>query len=174
MQRSVYRVFGDESHDENWQSVFALAALFGADEDWYQIRDQWTSRIDGRVFHAADCERDSGDFAATSHPANLKLYADLTKLIASSRLVAFGSAMSLEHYDSFFPATNRNNAYYLCFRNVVIHFAKLARVVIPQGTVHFTFERKGEVEGHAKNLYNFVANMPGSDLHRAKRPRHTG
>src|ERR1035437_1693861 len=37
----MYSVFGDESHDEKRQRVFAVAGLFGSHEDWAQIEARW-------------------------------------------------------------------------------------------------------------------------------------
>jgi hypothetical protein len=30
----MYSVFGDESHDETKSRVFAVAAIFGSEDDW--------------------------------------------------------------------------------------------------------------------------------------------
>ena len=57
--------FGDESFDEGKQRVFAVAALFGNQQTWDALELKWIARTGGVVFHAAECESDMGDFAAT-------------------------------------------------------------------------------------------------------------
>jgi len=47
----VYSVFGDESSDATKSRVFAVAALFGNDDDWQILKDSWLDRTGGVVFH---------------------------------------------------------------------------------------------------------------------------
>jgi hypothetical protein len=99
----VLHVFGDESHDPKSERVFAVAALFGSEAQWDDLKGRWRNRLGDRIFHATDCESDHGVFAATSHAENQKLYADLTNILGESRLLGFGSAMDLAGYREFFP-----------------------------------------------------------------------
>ena len=60
-------VFGDESHDARTERVFSLAGLIGYQADWDALEAKWLGLMQGRVFHAADCESDRGAFAETPH-----------------------------------------------------------------------------------------------------------
>jgi hypothetical protein len=60
-------VFGDESQDETKQRVFSVAGVFGSSEEWDILADRWLRATGGRIFHAADCESDLGEFSKTSH-----------------------------------------------------------------------------------------------------------
>ena len=135
----MLQVFGDESHDPKCERVFAAAALFGTEEQWGAFRAQWTDRLDGRVFHASDCETDHGEFVGTDHAENLKLYADLTKILAESKLLGFGSAMDLAAHSEFFAGTPADIPYYRCFRDVVFQCGKWAKWAIPADTAEFYF-----------------------------------
>ena len=160
----IYDVFGDESHDEENERVFAVAGVLGDEADWQTATEAWTNRTRGRIFHASDCECDLNDFSESSHAENLRLYADLAKILAGSRLMGFGAAMSLEDYDKFFAPSLRNNAYYLCFRTVILYLGRMARRIIPQGIIRFTFDHNLETENNAAKVYDFVVNMPGTDF----------
>src|SRR5262249_35227635 len=108
--------YGDESHDSRTERVFAVAALFGAVEQWDELTRRWAARIGDRVFHAADCESDHGAFKTSAHYDNQRLYADLTRILAESRLIGFGSAIDLVSHREFFPDVPKDVPYYRCFK----------------------------------------------------------
>jgi hypothetical protein len=76
--RGMLTVYGDESHDDTRQRVYAVAGLLGDEKDWKPLRSAGSKERGARVFHAAECESkyahdlDGGE----KHRANLKLYAD--------------------------------------------------------------------------------------------------
>jgi hypothetical protein len=159
----MLQVFGDESHDPKCERVFAAAALFGTEEQWGAFRGQWTDRLDGRVFHASDCETDHGEFVGTAHAENLKLYADLTKILAESKLLGFGSAMDLAAHSEFFAGTPADIPYYRCFRDVVFQCGKWAKWAIPADTAEFYFDQRVESDYNAGVLYGHIASLPDWD-----------
>ena len=138
----MLQVFGDESHDPKSERVFAVTALFGTEEQWNALRPPWTARLGGRIFHASDCETDHGEFADSPHGENLELYADLTRILASSKLLGFGSAMDLAGYNEFFGDAPADIPYYRCFRDVVWQCGKWARWAIPGDMAEFHFDRE--------------------------------
>ena len=159
----MLQVFGDESHDPKSERVFAVAAIFGTEEQWDALRLPWTERLAGRVFHASDCETDHGEFASTTHAENLQLYADLTKLLASSKLLGFGSAMDLAGYYEFFGGAPADIPYYRCFRDVVWQCGKWAKWAIPADTARFHFDQRVESDYNAGVLYGHIASLPDWD-----------
>lgn len=156
----LYSVFGDESHDETNERVFAVAGLFGSQEEWEGLEAAWLERTGGKVFHAANCEADYGDFAGIDHRENLRLYADLTRILANSRLMGFGVAHDLVAYRHFFPEAIADMPYYKCFRDVVERFAETARLCIPPAKVRYTFDQRLESQYNAAALYNYMVNQP--------------
>ena len=161
-------VFGDESQDETKQRVFGVSGIFGSHEEWDTLADDWKRRTGGRIFHAADCESDHGDFAETSHQDNRELYKDLTILLTKTRFLAYTVSMDLAAYREFFPkATDRNDPYYFCFYAVVEKFSQVNFLSVPLDKVEFTFDIQMEVEHNASMLYQCMRSLPewkGYDL----------
>ena len=158
-------VFGDESHDERRERVFAVAGLLGADADWNAVVPAWTERTGGKVFHAATCETEYANHPDRAlHKENLRLYADLTRILAGSNLMGFGAAMHIGGWRNAFPASQQayapERAYHKCFSEVVIYFGRIAGLSIPPERVKFTFDRNLEQEFTAHELYTLIAQSP--------------
>ena len=124
----MYSVHGDESADEKKQRVFAIAGLLGHDSDRSTFKAKWFERTDGKIFHAAQCESDSGEFDTSSHEDNLKLYADLTNIIARSNLLGIGIAISLKDYRELIASALDEDPYYLVFVSVITRLARQAAI----------------------------------------------
>src|SRR5688572_24697573 len=105
----------DESHDAKAERVFAVAGLFGSDEQWKQLEERWRARTGGMVFHAADCEANRKAFAKRSPEENRALFIDLVRILAGSHILGFGSAMDLKGYNEFFPGRPKEIPYLRCF-----------------------------------------------------------
>jgi hypothetical protein len=157
----VLSVFGDESHDELKQRVFAVGGLIGREKEWDALKASLEKRTKGKVFHAADCESDEGEFKGLDHKENLKLYADFTKIIARTKMMGFGVAIDLREYHAIFPELPEDQPYYLCFHDVVKYFANIGYLHVPQETVDFTFDRNLEREYNATYLYDYMVKQPG-------------
>ncbi len=155
----VYSVYGDESSDQGKSRVFAVAGLFGSEDDWYGVRNEWIKRTDGKIFHAADCECGKGEYANTSRSDNLALYKDLTKIIAQSRLLGFGSALSIAHFKKYVGQFLGEEPYYLCFNIVVTQLTRAAAMCLPPDTVKFSFDRNFDTQHNASMLYGYLANL---------------
>lgn len=111
-------VFGDESHDQTKSRVFAVAGLLGDAREWFEVREKWRSRLNGVVFHAADCESGHGDFKQMCAPERMQLHSDLTQIIAGSKLMGYGSAIDLAGCRAVSPNTIEqfpDMPYYDCF-----------------------------------------------------------
>ncbi len=123
----------------------------------------WTARLGGRIFHASDCETDHGEFADSPHSENLELYADLTRILASSKLLGFGSAMDLAGYSEFFGEAPADIPYYRCFRDVVCQCGKWAKWAVPADTAEFHFDQRVESDYNAGVFYGHIASLPDWD-----------
>jgi hypothetical protein len=154
----VLSAFGDESHDEKRVRVFAVAGLLGDEQEWNDLEVAWLARTEGKIFHAAECETDAGDFAGIAHATNQKLYADLAKLIARSKLIGHTAVVSLQEYRTAFPSDLSDEPYYWCFLDAVRALGEVGYLSVPQDHVEFTFDHNVEREYNATLLYEWIVN----------------
>ncbi len=167
-------VFGDESQDESKQRVFSVAGIFGSSDEWDSFAGEWMRRTGGRIFHAADCESDQGEFSKTEHISktehkdNQELYKDLTVLLTKTKFMGYAASIDLTAYREFFPrATDPNDPYYFCFYAVIEKFSELNFHCIPLDKVEFTFDQNWKVQHNASELYQCMRSLPewkGYDL----------
>jgi hypothetical protein len=87
-------VFGDESHDPTKVRVFAVAGLLGDENQWASFRQTWNARLNGSIFHAADCESGYGDFRDMPETDRHRLHRDLTRMVAESGLIGYGLSLT--------------------------------------------------------------------------------
>lgn len=152
----VYAVYGDESRDEEQKRVYAVASVFGHDDDWAELRHPWTDRLGGRVFHAAECEFGKGDFADLPLGEGKRIYRDLVKLIAQRRFFALGIAINVADYHISFPSDFVDAPYLWAFGDCVRASAEMAHLTIPSGPVELTFDQNEPIEHNAGALYAFI------------------
>lgn len=96
---TILKGFGDESADSKQERVFAVAAVFGTEDEWALAIRDWLRRTRGLPFHATDCEAVQGE----ERQASLDLYRDLTQILVKSHLVGFAVALDMASYREFFP-----------------------------------------------------------------------
>jgi hypothetical protein len=161
-------VFGDESHDPTKARVFAVAGLLGDENQWASFRQAWNVRLDGLIFHAADCESGYGDFRGMPETERHRLHRDLTKMVAESGLLGYGHVIDLAGCRAVasdvlkaFP----DMPYYDCFLKTVIKLSDFAAHFIPRDKVEFTFDQHKETEYNAGLLYEWIT---------ARKPENAG
>jgi hypothetical protein len=160
----VHTAYGDESADETKQRVFSVAGLFGSEADWRDLYGKWQARTGGKIFHASDCDTNHGDFKTGTDKENKKLYADLSKIIGSSKLIGAAAAISLPDYRELLAARIDENPYYVCFYSVIGALASDSAVCIPRDSIKFVFDRNSEIEFNAAQLYDhFIRNDKDAD-----------
>ncbi len=152
--------FGDESSDEDKKRVFAVAALFGNQEQWDNLELKWQELAGGIEFHAADCDSDHGDFEKFSHGQNKKLYKDLTILLSQSGILGYGVAIDISASRQEVPNPLPEAEYYRCFAEVVMFFAERAYLSIPREPVKFIFDRRLESQYGAVSMYDYLVKLP--------------
>jgi hypothetical protein len=153
-------VFGDESHDETNSRVFAVGGLLGSSRDWESFREKWGERLGGTVFHAADCEAGYGDFRGMGEAERKQLHRDLTRILADSKLMGYGSAIDLAGCREAAPSSIArfpDIPYYDCFIKTVKYLSDLAAHFIPRERVEFTFDQHKSTEYNAGLLYAWIA-----------------
>jgi hypothetical protein len=151
----VLSVFGDESADESAQRVFAVAGLFGIEDEWKQAEDAWTALTKGEVFHAAEWERD------LRHDE----YKALAQALAASMVGGVSYAMDLVEFSRVYPDTAPQAPYLKCFSSVVTGIAKNAhafnaRETEPFTRIEYTFDNRPEIQFSAARLYGTFIDEP--------------
>ena len=150
----VLSVFADDASDAKSERIFVVAGVMGTQEEWDNLETKWLARTSGQIFHATDCESDRGDFKNIPHEQNKKLYKDLTKLLAETPMMGFGSAIDINAYRTFMEGALEDAPYFHCFVRVILYFVKWTRVIIPQQKVKFTFDINPKTRFNAAFLYD--------------------
>lgn len=155
-------IFGDESADETKHRTFAISGLIAPPEIWEPFRQAWLERTGGKIFHAADCESDRGDFVLTaenSHADNLRLYRDLVQILAHSGVRGYAAAFDLGAWLELFPEVPQDVGYYKCLTEVIKHFSYTPDY--HRGVeLEFTFDHRPESEYNAGLLYHYMVTLP--------------
>lgn len=152
----VYCTYGDESRDESSRRVYAVAGAFGLQQHWDALESLWNARLDGKIFHAADCESDMGDFSGIPHEENLSLYRDLITLVAESKIIGHGIAVNVDDYRQHFPSDPEHAPYIWGFGDIVQVSSQLAYLSVPPGEVKVVFDRNEELQFSATEMYRYL------------------
>jgi hypothetical protein len=152
----VLTVFGDESHDQTKQRVFAVGAVIGDTSQWEAFSARWKERMGEMVFHAADCESRRGQFRHLSEQECHRLHRDLTRILAESALVGWGAAVDIAGVRAAFPDVLKDQIYLSCFLRSIKYMADKALLRIPRSAIHFTFDQHDETEYNSGLLYEYL------------------
>ena len=161
-------MYGDESADETKSRVFTIAGVVGTEAEWLLAGREWLRRTRGIPFHATDVEsKDVRDDDRQKHKDNLKLYFDLTQVLAKSHLAGWAFSLDLQDYHAVFPEIpDRDWAYYKCLSDLIGAATRTARKFNgdpKEGDdirLEFTFDSRLESNGTAGTLYSMMANHP--------------
>lgn len=156
----VLSVFGDESHDEKEQRVFAVSGIAGTQEEWDELAVLWNQRTGGKPFHAADCEAGQGEYKGISRKERLKLYRQLVNLLIATKLMGFVKAIDLQGWRTYFPGNLDTIPYDLCFLEVVMLFAGMAYKSVPREKVNFTFDLNNRTNPSTAVFYEWMTSLP--------------
>jgi hypothetical protein len=160
------KVFADESFDGKRERVAAVAGLIGTESEWSVLEAAWIERIGGKEFHATTCETEyANDPDPDKHRENLRLYEDLTKIIANSRIRGYGSSFDLISYRENFPNDNIENGFLHGVADILKYFSRLALTENRQ--VEFFFDNRQGKEYIIDLVYQSLRNIPilkGKDI----------
>jgi hypothetical protein len=151
----MYCGYGDESRDGKGTAVYAVAGIFGHENDWKAIRRPWKKRLGGRVFHAVDCENGRGSFTDLRETERKELYRDLVQLFVDSKLLASAQAIDVAAYKTVFTSEFEHAPYLWLFGNTVTRMAAYASLSVRRQHVKVTFDRNN-VQHNAALLYDFI------------------
>ncbi len=158
----VSLIFGDESADETKQRIFAISGLIAKPDIWESFTRTWLKRTGGKIFHAADCESDQGDFVlapGNTHADNLHLYADLVQILAHSGVCGYTAVFDLGAWMEVFSDIPKDVGYYKCLTEVIKHFSSTAEYY-DGAELEFTFDHRQESEYNAGQLYHYMVILP--------------
>jgi hypothetical protein len=149
----VIYAYGDDGADEKRERVIAVSVIAGYEEWWEEFEDQWRIRCGGIPFHAKDCESDQGDYRGMPHEQNKAMYADLTGILAASKLGGLGVALDITAQRRIFP-----NALDLAYYRAFVECFSRASIVGEnyQEIVKLTFDISRESEYKAALLYKVM------------------
>jgi hypothetical protein len=158
------KLFGDESADETKNRVFAVAGVIGSEADWAAPVREWLRRTRGQGFHANRCESEHANHPdRQKHKDNLKLYEDLTKILAGSGLAGFAVALDLQSHRELFRNALPDVGYYKCLSDMLGICASTARNfnALPDEQfdvrLEFTFDSRLESDGTAARCTRYFA-----------------
>jgi len=152
----VYAVYGDESRDEEHGRVYAVASVFGHDDDWAELEGPWKAVLGDRVFHAAECEFGKGDFRDLKQGEGKRIYRELVTLIAQRKFFGLGVAISVLDYSKSFPNDFVDAPYLWAFGDCIHAASELAYLTIPSGPLEITFDRNEPIEHNTGTMYAFL------------------
>lgn len=153
----VYCTYGDESRDDTLNRVYAVAGVWGHQEDWDAIEGPWKERLSGRTFHAADCEFGHGEFSDLKHGEGKKIFRDLTELVANSKLFGIGTAINVSEYREIFPLDFEDAPYLWGFGDVLRHVTELTSVALDKEQItEVTFDRNEPIQFNASAMYEWM------------------
>jgi len=155
----VLSVFGDESHDETKQRVFAVSGLFCTEDEWHKAEMAWTDVTRGEVFHAADWE----------YAGRMDEYKALAQTLAASPVAGIVFAIDLAAFNACYPDTLPEAVYLKCFTKVVIGIARNVAALNERqpdpsvSRLEYTFDNRPNVQFSAARLYDAILSEPGFD-----------
>lgn len=160
------KLFGDESADATKSRVFAVAGVIGSESEWTLAETAWTARTGGKPFHANVCESEFvRDPDRQKHKDNLRLYEELTRILAGSHLVGFASALALISHREYVPQVLADVAYYKCLTDVIGAAGRTARRFNERPSeeddvrLEFTFDSRLQSDGAAGTVYKMLRNQ---------------
>jgi len=150
-------IYGDESSDSSGKRVYAVAALLGMEETWATLREVWSVRIGGKVFHSADCESGWGEFRGMPADERHLLHKDLTKILAGSGLIGWGVGVDFAGSRKAFPDMLPDQVPNSCFlRTIDFHITK-ALADYPSQPMRVLFDQNKKTEHNSKLLFDYLA-----------------
>lgn len=156
------KLYGDESADETRSRVFAVAGVFGTEDDWARAIRQWLRYTRGVKFHANECESNYGKTPEV-RAADLALYKQLTILLAESYLVGMTLALDLGSLKRHLPGVPSEIAYCKCFVDLLRNVGNMAKRQPGEerdATCEFVFDSRLETDGTASQIYEAFRTLP--------------
>jgi hypothetical protein len=150
-------IYGDESSDSNAQRVYAVAALQGPEDVWDELRTLWRERLEGKVFHSADCDSGYGNFRGMLPEVRGKLHIDLTSILANSGLIGWGLAIDLKGCTLAFPEVLADHTANSCFFRTMLFHVDKVHADHPSQPLRIVFDRNKKTEHNSRLLFEYLS-----------------
>jgi hypothetical protein len=146
----VLTFHGDESYDP---TAFIFAGWLGTQKEWERTEAQWLKRLEferrnGRPlsrFHAADCEKPSGEYKYWTKEQTTNHVTKLVDIIQRRALGIFAAGVDLRALVEVYPGDAKDPiaaAYDLCVRQVMIDIARgIKNSIRPDAKITILFDR---------------------------------
>jgi hypothetical protein len=169
----MIQAYIDETGTDDQAKIVAMVGFVSSYKRWRKLDREWEGVLNPadeisppkkrRVFHATDCmgKEGRGDFAGWSKDERNLLVDKLIPIARQRTLFAFGSAFSVQDYNSIVPEWIRKkwvHPYYLCF----FHLANLLVMSRREFTfpkdekIAFTIAHKPKSVGLLTSLYDEI------------------
>jgi hypothetical protein len=162
----MLKFYGDESADDTNSRVFSVAGVIGTEDEWAEAMRLWLRRTRGLPFHANKCESQFAKTDREKHEGNLKLYRDLTVILAESHLVGIAVSLDIKSRDECLPGIPKDFGYYKCLTDVLVNLGQITRAFNADpnepedAKVEFTFASRVESDGTAGTIYRMFRTLP--------------
>jgi hypothetical protein len=151
----IVSVFGDESHDETKQRVFAVSGVFGTEAEWETVITPWLEYTKGEEVHVADWE----------HKGRKNDIKALTQILAKSDVAAFAVSLDLCSFREHLGEAMNEMGYFKCLTDILRIMMTETENYNPRGPsqpitgLEFTFDHRKPTEGNAGTLYQLMATL---------------
>ncbi len=160
------KFYGDESADATSSRVFSVGGVLGTNDEWAAAMGLWLRRTRGLPFHANKCESQFAKTDREKHDENLKLYRDLTVILAESHLVGIAVSLDIKSRDECLPGIQKDFGYYKCLTDVLLNLGQITKDFnadpneVDDARVEFTFASRVESDGTAGAIYGMFRTLP--------------
>ena len=137
--------------------------MLGDGNQWASFRGAWNVRLNGLMFHAADCESGYGHFRGMPKTERHRLHRDLTRMVAESGLIGYGHVIDLAGCPAVVPEvlkTFPDMPYYDCFLKTVIKLSDFAAHFIPRD--YEQWREKNKLVDNLSNRFRYASLLSGA------------
>jgi len=158
MQQAAYC---DESGKHDQAECFVMSGM--VTHDWDRLSDEWSSALKDmgiQCFHAADCEKQHGEFEGLSLERCEAIQDRLIRVMIRSKIPAVTTFIRRDGYEAvkhrLRTVAKYKSIYFLGFEAAIVNMLHLAK----NSEVAFIFDRQREYQGRAKELYDLLTQHP--------------
>jgi hypothetical protein len=161
----VLRGCFDDSGDDKRKRFASIGGLVGGPRQWEEFDKKWSvATYDLKEpFHSTDCEAQRGCCKGWSVEKSTALMKSLTKIIAFTKLGAFGAIVPITEYRAVFPKSNEYDPYFLVLKQAIINMAYLCRLAAMKGHADLVTicHEDGQTSPSAFQIYRDLKEVSG-------------
>jgi hypothetical protein len=162
---AMFWAYFDDSSDEKKERFYAAGGLLNSDFVWQRFELAWNEGmrdLEGKPFHASDCECGWGDFREWPREKRDSLMRFASSLIRDFDFTAYGCSVSAKDYADVFPGHDEHDPYLLCIADCIASMAEIADVSSRQvalyglapSDVQFWIEQNPDTSSRATQIFS--------------------